>query len=129
MSVDFAPMPDERGYFGEYGGQVIPPELKQIMDDIDDAYERVIRTEEFQQELAMLHADYTGRPSPVYLARRLSDSLGGAKIYFKREDLNHTGAHKINHCLGEALLAKYMGKTKVLAETGAGQHGVAPGSL
>ncbi len=125
MSVDFAPMPDERGYFGEYGGQVIPPELKQIMDDINDAYERVIRTEAFQQELAMLHADYTGRPSPVYLARRLSDSLGGAKIYFKREDLNHTGAHKINHCLGEALLAKYMGKTKVLAETGAGQHGVA----
>ena len=125
MSFDFAPMPDERGYFGEYGGQVIPPELKQIMDDINDAYERVIRTEDFQRELAMLNADYTGRPSPVYLARRLSDSLGGAKIYFKREDLNHTGAHKINHCLGEALLAKYMGKTKVLAETGAGQHGVA----
>lgn len=125
MSLDLAPMPDERGYFGEYGGQVIPPELKQIMDDINDAYEQVIRTPEFQQELAMLHADYTGRPSPVYLARRLSDHLGGAKIYLKREDLNHTGAHKINHCLGEALLARYMGKTKVLAETGAGQHGVA----
>ncbi len=125
MSYDFAPMPDENGYFGEYGGQVIPPELKQIMDDIDAAYEQVRQTKDFQQELAMLNADYTGRPSPVYLARRLSDSLGGAKIYFKREDLNHTGAHKINHCLGEALLAKYMGKTKVLAETGAGQHGVA----
>ena len=125
MSIDFAAMPDEQGYFGEYGGQVIPPELKQIMDDINDAYERVIQTPEFQQELAMLNADYTGRPSPLYLARRLSDHLGGARIFFKREDLNHTGAHKINHCLGEALLAKYMGKTKVLAETGAGQHGVA----
>ena len=125
MSIDFAAMPDEQGYFGEYGGQVIPPELKQIMDDINDAYERVIQTPQFQQELAMLNADYTGRPSPVYLARRLSDHLGGARIFFKREDLNHTGAHKINHCLGEALLAKYMGKTKVLAETGAGQHGVA----
>ncbi len=125
MSIDFAAMPDEQGYFGEYGGQVIPPELKQIMDDINEAYERVIQTPEFQQELAMLNADYTGRPSPVYLARRLSDHLGGARIFFKREDLNHTGAHKINHCLGEALLAKYMGKTKVLAETGAGQHGVA----
>ena len=125
MSIDFAAMPDEQGYFGEYGGQVIPPELKQIMDDINEAYERVIQTPEFQQELAMLNADYTGRPSPLYLARRLSDHLGGARIFFKREDLNHTGAHKINHCLGEALLAKYMGKTKVLAETGAGQHGVA----
>ncbi len=125
MSIDFAAMPDEQGYFGEYGGQVIPPELKRIMDDINDAYEQVIQTPEFQQELAMLNADYTGRPSPLYLARRLSDHLGGARIFFKREDLNHTGAHKINHCLGEALLAKYMGKTKVLAETGAGQHGVA----
>ncbi len=125
MSLDFAPMPDEKGYFGEYGGQVIPPELKQIMDDINDAYEQVRQTEEFQQELAMLNADYTGRPSPIYFARRLTEKCGGARIFFKREDLNHTGAHKINHCLGEALLAKYMGKTKVLAETGAGQHGVA----
>ena len=125
MSFDFAPMPDEQGYFGEYGGQVIPPELKQIMDDINDAYDRVRQTEAFQQELAALNADYTGRPSPVYFARRLSEQCGGARIFFKREDLNHTGAHKINHCLGEALLAKHMGKTKVLAETGAGQHGVA----
>ena len=125
MSVDFAPMPDEKGYFGEYGGQVIPPELKQIMDDINDAYDQVRQTEAFQQELAMLNEDYTGRPSPIYFARRLTEKCGGARIFFKREDLNHTGAHKINHCLGEALLAKYMGKTKVLAETGAGQHGVA----
>ncbi len=125
MSVDFAPMPDEKGYFGEYGGQVIPPELKQVMDDINDAYEQARQTEAFQQELAMLNEDYTGRPSPIYFARRLTEKCGGARLFFKREDLNHTGAHKINHCLGEALLAKYMGKTKVLAETGAGQHGVA----
>ena len=125
MSIDFAPMPDEKGYFGEYGGQVIPPELKQIMDDINDAYDEVSQTEAFQQELAELNADYTGRPSPIYFASRLTEKCGGARIFFKREDLNHTGAHKINHCLGEALLAKHMGKTKVLAETGAGQHGVA----
>ena len=125
MSFNFAPMPDDSGYFGEYGGQVIPPELKQIMDDINNAYEEVSKTEAFQSELASLNADYVGRPSPLYHARRLSDEIGGAQIYFKREDLNHTGAHKINPCLGEALLAKHMGKTKVLAETGAGQHGVA----
>ena len=125
MTLQFAPMPDDKGYFGEYGGQIIPPELIQIMDDINDAYEKVKASTDFQQELAMLNADYAGRPSPVYHARRLSDHCGGAQIFFKREDLNHTGAHKINHCLGEALLAKYMGKTKVLAETGAGQHGVA----
>ncbi len=125
MSTDFAPMPNDRGYFGEYGGQVIPPELKQIMDDINDAYDKVSQTDAFRQELASLNADYTGRPSPIYFASRLTEKCGGARIFFKREDLNHTGAHKINHCLGEALLAKHMGKTKVLAETGAGQHGVA----
>ena len=125
MSFDFAAMPDEKGYFGEYGGQLIPPPLIDIMNDINDAYDKVRKTDDFIQELASLYSDYVGRPSPIYYARRLSDDLGGAKIYLKREDLNHTGAHKINHCLGEALLAKYMGKTKVLAETGAGQHGVA----
>jgi len=125
MSLDFAPMPDKKGYFGEYGGQVIPPELIQIMNEINDAYDQVIQTDAFQQELAMLNQDYTGRPSPIYFASRLTEKCGGARIFFKREDLNHTGAHKINHCLGEALLAKHMGKTKVLAETGAGQHGVA----
>jgi tryptophan synthase beta chain len=125
MTYEFAPMPDQQGYFGEYGGQVIPPELKQIMDDINDAYDQVSQTEAFIQELSSLNVDYVGRPSPIYYARRLSEKLGGARIFLKREDLNHTGAHKINHCLGEALLAKHMGKTKVLAETGAGQHGVA----
>ena len=125
MPHDFLAMPDARGYFGEFGGQVIPPQLKAIMDNIDAAYEKVRQTETFHRELRELYVDYVGRPSPVYYARRLSEKLGGAGIYLKREDLNHTGAHKINHCLGEALLAKHMGKTKVLAETGAGQHGVA----
>lgn len=122
---EFAAMPDQDGFFGEYGGQIIPPELKQVMDEINDAYEVVRQKPEFINELDQLNRDYVGRPSPVYHAKRLSDKLGGAQIYLKREDLNHTGAHKINHCLGEALLAKYMGKTKVIAETGAGQHGVA----
>lgn len=122
---DFAPMPDKEGYFGNYGGQIIPPELKQVMDEIDQAYEEIRNTEAFQNELMQLNQDYVGRPSPIYHAKRLSEKLGGAQIYLKREDLNHTGAHKINHCLGEALLAKFMGKKKVLAETGAGQHGVA----
>jgi tryptophan synthase beta chain len=125
MSTQFLEMPDKDGFFGEYGGQIIPPELKAIMDDINDSYEKVSQTEAFQTELQSLYADYVGRPSPIYFARRLTERQGGARIFLKREDLNHTGAHKINHCLGEALLAKHMGKTKVLAETGAGQHGVA----
>lgn len=125
MAFQFLEMPDENGYFGEYGGQIIPPELKIIMDDINAAYNRVRVSDSFQQELQQLYTDYVGRPSPIYFARRLTEQQGGARIFLKREDLNHTGAHKINHCLGEALLAKHMGKTKVLAETGAGQHGVA----
>lgn len=123
--IDTSQMPDENGYFGEYGGQIIPPELKQIMDDINDAYEEIRQTSAFQEELADLNKHYVGRPSPIYYAKNISEGIGGARIFLKREDLNHTGAHKINHCLGEALLAKHMGKTKVLAETGAGQHGVA----
>ena len=118
-------LPNEEGFFGNYGGQFIPPDLKQAMDDINVAYQEIRQTAEFQNELKDLFANYVGRPSPLFHAKRLSDQLGGAQIYLKREDLNHTGAHKINHCLGEALLAKYMGKTKVIAETGAGQHGVA----
>ncbi|TKB57466.1 tryptophan synthase subunit beta [Ferrimonas aestuarii] len=123
--TDFAPMPDTNGFFGQYGGQLVPPELKQVMHEIDLAYEEIRNTEKFQNELMKLFQDYVGRPSPIYHAQRLSEQLGGAQIYLKREDLNHTGAHKINHCLGEALLAKFMGKKKVIAETGAGQHGVA----
>ncbi len=125
MSIEFLEMPNKEGYFGEYGGQLLPPELVQIMNEIDASYEKLIKTEAFQTELQQLNADFIGRPSPIFCARRLSEQVGGARLYLKREDLNHTGAHKINHCLGEALLAKHMGKTKVLAETGAGQHGVA----
>ncbi|WP_370682181.1 tryptophan synthase subunit beta [Comamonas sp. GB3 AK4-5] len=121
----FAPMPDDQGFFGPYGGQLVPPHLKQAMDDINQAYAQITQRQDFQDELASLFADYVGRPSPIFHAKRLSAQLGGAQIHLKREDLNHTGAHKINHCLGEALLARFMGKKKVIAETGAGQHGVA----
>ena len=121
----FAPMPDDQGFFGAYGGQLVPPHLKQAMDDINAAYAEITQRQDFQDELAQLFADYVGRPSPIFHAKRLSQRQGGARIVLKREDLNHTGAHKINHCLGEALLAKFMGKKKVIAETGAGQHGVA----
>lgn len=125
MTQTFAPMPDAQGFFGNYGGQLVPPHLKQAMDDINAAYAQITQREDFQHELADLFANYVGRPSPIFHAKRLSAQLGGAQIHLKREDLNHTGAHKINHCLGEALLAKFMGKKKVIAETGAGQHGVA----
>lgn len=125
MMEKLTQLPDENGYFGEYGGQEIPPQLKAIMDEITQAYHQIKASTDFQNELCELQTHYVGRPSPVYFSRRLSEKCGGANIYLKREDLNHTGAHKINHCLGEALLAKKMGKTKVLAETGAGQHGVA----
>lgn len=125
MSTGSQAMPDAQGFFGPYGGQLVPPELKKCMDEIAAAYEEIVQRKDFQDELASLFADYVGRPSPIFHAKRLSDQLGGAQIHLKREDLNHTGAHKINHCLGEALLAKFMGKKKVIAETGAGQHGVA----
>lgn len=125
MTTGSQAMPDAQGFFGPYGGQLVPPELKKCMDEIAAVYEEVVQRKDFQDELASLFADYVGRPSPIFHAKRLSDQLGGAQIHLKREDLNHTGAHKINHCLGEALLAKFMGKKKVIAETGAGQHGVA----
>jgi len=118
------PLPDEKGYFGEYGGSFIPPDLEKIMQEISDAYDEISQNEEFLNELSDLYVHYVGRPSPIFHAKNLSKKYG-AEIYLKREDLNHTGAHKINHTLGEALLAKKMGKTKLIAETGAGQHGVA----
>ncbi len=117
-------LPNADGYFGEYGGSFIPPELEEIMAGISQAYDAITRDSTFLTELTSLYQHYVGRPSPVFHARRLSEKFG-SPIYLKREDLNHTGAHKINHCLGEALLAKKMGKTKLIAETGAGQHGVA----
>jgi tryptophan synthase beta chain len=117
-------LPNDEGYFGEYGGSFIPPELQVIMDQVTEAYEEIREDESFLNELAELYKHYVGRPSPIFYAKSLSKKYG-ADIYLKREDLNHTGAHKINHCLGEALLAKKMGKKKLIAETGAGQHGVA----
>ena len=125
MSISYRNIPDTRGYFGEYGGTFVPPQLESILQEITDAYEKIRNDESFHKELAYLYKHYVGRPSPIFHAVSLSEKLGGAQIYFKREDLNHTGAHKINHCLGEVLLAKKMGKKKVIAETGAGQHGVA----
>ena len=118
-------LPDQSGYFGEFGGAYIPPQLQSVMDEITNAYQEIVQDPSFLQELSSLQKHYVGRPSPVYYAKRLSEAVGGAQIYLKREDLNHTGAHKINHCIGEVLLAKKLGKKKVIAETGAGQHGVA----
>ena len=118
------PLPDEKGYFGEYGGAFIPPQLQSIMDEITASYKEIRQDPEFLEELTSLYQHFVGRPSPIFHAKHLSKKYG-AEIYLKREDLNHTGAHKINHCLGEALLAKKMGKKKLIAETGAGQHGVA----
>lgn len=117
--------PDERGYFGEYGGVFVPPFLADILKGIRASYLELRGSGDFMEELHGLYRHYVGRPSPVYFASRLTAMAGGASIYLKREDLNHTGAHKINHCLGEALVAKRMGKTRLIAETGAGQHGVA----
>jgi tryptophan synthase beta chain len=118
-------LPDENGYYGEFGGSFIPPQLVEPLKEIEKEYLKAKNDPTFQKEYSDLLKNYVGRPSPLYFAKNLTKKLGGAKIYLKREDLNHTGAHKINHCIGEALLAKRMGKKKVLAETGAGQHGVA----
>jgi len=123
--IDTTNLPDRNGNFGEFGGAFIPPHLQQVMHDVNKAYEEIVKDPVFLEELSDLQIHYVGRPSPVYYAKRLSESVGGAQIYLKREDLNHTGSHKINHCIGEVLLAKKMGKKKVIAETGAGQHGVA----
>ena len=117
--------PDEKGYFGEYGGAVISDELKAAFAEITEAYQTICHSAQFINELRRIRRDFQGRPTPVYHCERLSRKIGGAQIYLQREDLNHTGAHKLNHCMGEGLLAKYMGKKKLIAETGAGQHGVA----
>ena len=118
-------LPDARGYFGRYGGRFVPETLIPALDELIAAYQLAQADPEFQATLAALHRTYTGRPTPVSHARRLSDHLGGAQVYLKREDLAHSGAHKINNALGQALLAKRMGKRRIIAETGAGQHGVA----
>ena len=117
--------PDENGFFGKYGGSYIPPELQKAMEEITQAYLTIGKSSKFIHELRRIRKEFQGRPTPVSYLERLSSQIGGAHLYVKREDLNHTGAHKLNHCMGEALLAKWMGKKKVIAETGAGQHGVA----
>jgi tryptophan synthase beta chain len=114
-----------KGRFGQHGGQFVPETLMNAVEELLAAYEKYSHDEEFQKELQTLHETYTGRPSLLYYAEKMTKDLGGAKIYLKREDLNHTGSHKINNALGQVLLAKKMGKTRVIAETGAGQHGVA----
>jgi len=117
--------PDENGYFGKYGGSFIPPVLEGPINEVAKAYASLKDSPEFIEELKYVRKHYQGRPTPISFAKNLSEYCGGAKIYLKREDLNHTGAHKLNHCMAEVMLAKYLGKTKVIAETGAGQHGVA----
>ena len=121
----FKNYPDANGYFGKYGGVYITPELKAAMEEITEAYFTICKSSKFIGELRKIRKEFQGRPTPISYLERLSGKLGNVQIYVKREDLNHTGAHKLNHCMGEALLAKYMGKKKVIGETGAGQHGVA----
>ncbi|MEF2070381.1 tryptophan synthase subunit beta [Consotaella aegiceratis] len=121
--------PDEEGRFGIYGGRFVAETLMPLILDLEKAWKEARQDPEFQGELKSLATHYTGRPSPLYFAERLSTELGGAKVYFKREELNHTGSHKINNCLGQILLARKMGKTRIIAETGAGQHGVATATV
>ena len=122
-------LPDEHGHFGPYGGVFVAETLMEPLDELRQAYERYMKDPEFLAELDADLQHYVGRPSPIYHAERLSRELGGAQIYLKREDLNHTGAHKINNTIGQALLARRMGKTRIIAETGAGQHGVASATV
>ncbi|MGF0539750.1 tryptophan synthase subunit beta [Agrobacterium sp. ES01] len=121
--------PDEDGRFGIFGGRFVAETLMPLILELQDEWDKAKNDAEFQAELAHLNTHYTGRPSPLYYAERLTEELGGAKIYFKRDELNHTGSHKINNCLGQILLAKRMGKTRIIAETGAGQHGVASATV
>jgi tryptophan synthase beta chain len=121
--------PDEKGHFGIFGGRYVSETLMPLILDVEEEYRKAIEDPAFLAELDDLNKHYIGRPSPLYYAERLTEHLGGAKIYFKREELNHTGAHKINHAIGQVLLAKRMGKTRVIAETGAGQHGVATATV
>jgi tryptophan synthase beta chain len=122
-------LPDDRGYFGEYGGRFVPETLMPVLEEITRAYQSARADGEFWREINALSRDYCGRPTALYLAARLTEYCGGAKIYLKREDLAHTGAHKINNALGQGLLAKRLGKTRIIAETGAGQHGVATAAV
>ena len=122
-------LPDAQGHFGQYGGRYVPETLMHPLKELEDEYFRAQHDPEFQKELSYYLTEFVGRPTPLYFAERLTRDLGGAKIYLKREDLNHTGAHKINNAMGQILLAKRMGKTRIIAETGAGQHGVASATV
>ena len=128
-NIDFLSMPDEDGHFGPYGGRFVSETLISALDDLQLAYSKLKDDAGFQSEFDTDLAHYVGRPSPIYHAERWSKKIGGAQIFLKREDLNHTGAHKVNNTIGQALLAKYMGKPRVIAETGAGQHGVASATV
>ena len=127
--TSFRAGPDANGLFGSFGGQYVAETLMPLIHDLAEEYEKAKLDPEFQKELAYFQRDFVGRPSPLYFAERLTEMCGGAKIYFKREELNHTGAHKINNCIGQALLAKRMGKKRIIAETGAGMHGVATATV
>jgi len=127
--IDFSSFPDKTGHFGIYGGRFVSETLISALDDLDLMYQRLKNDPVFQAEFDKDMAHYVGRPSPLYHAERWSEKIGGAQIYLKREDLNHTGAHKVNNTIGQALLAKYSGKTRIIAETGAGQHGVASATV
>lgn len=122
-------LPDERGYFGRFGGRFVPETLMPALEELATAYQMVSREQEFKEELAYYLKNYVGRPTPLYFAARLTSNCKGAQIYLKREDLNHTGAHKINNTIGQVLLARRMGKNRIIAETGAGQHGVATATV
>jgi tryptophan synthase beta chain len=127
--IDYSAVPDKNGRFGEYGGRFVSETLILALDELDASYKKLSADPDFQAEFDRDLAHYVGRPSPLYFAERWTEQLGGAKIYLKREDLNHTGAHKVNNTIGQALLAKYSGKKRVIAETGAGQHGVATATV
>ncbi|MCX8108433.1 MAG: pyridoxal-phosphate dependent enzyme, partial [Verrucomicrobiae bacterium] len=122
-------LPDEYGHFGPYGGRFVPETLMHPLVELETEYKRLAKDPDFQRELNYYLREFAGRPTPLYYAERFTKSLGGARVYLKREDLLHTGAHKINNCLGQVLLAKRMGKTRLIAETGAGQHGVATATV
>src|SRR5947207_13438927 len=122
-------LPDAKGRFGPYGGRFVPETLMHPLQQLEDEYFRAQKDPEFQRELHYYLREFCGRPTPLYFAERLTRELGGAKIYLKREDLLHTGAHKINNCIGQILLAQRMGKSRIIAETGAGQHGVATATV
>ena len=127
--INFEKFPDKFGRFGKFGGRFVAETLMPLLIEVEREYEKAKKAKEFNKDLNYYFNNYVGRPSPLYYAERISKKLNGAKIYFKRDELNHTGAHKINNCIGQILLAKRMGKRRIVAETGAGQHGLATATV